>query len=167
MEDLKHSDLITAAHEWLARKGCVVIAIELSAGGGQEEPDAIGWKPDGYSMLIECKASRADFRQDGKKQWRSSPDRGVGIERFYLAPEGVIPSAEVPKNWGLLEIKTGMKMIYTRKKCEAGNPRNFESELRMLIRSVRHLKSPDFVVTASAFTMENKGRSLILFSEEK
>lgn len=78
-----------------------------------EIPDAIGWRGV-WSILVECKASLADFYADGRKQnrrWERWHDRHdgktiphIGQERWYLCPAGVIDPARhtMPKGWGLL-----------------------------------------------------------------
>ena len=35
------------------------------------------------------------------------PEQGVGSERFYLAPPGLIKPLELPAGWGLLELRRG------------------------------------------------------------
>lgn len=68
-----------------------------------ERPDAIGWR-DGISILIECKASHADFLADRKKPFRAETDnqQGMGDWRFYLCPPEIIKPEELPEGWGLL-----------------------------------------------------------------
>jgi hypothetical protein len=55
--------------------------------------------------LIECKISRADFLADREKPFRKDPAQGMGCERFYLTPQGLIRVDELPRTWGLLEAK--------------------------------------------------------------
>jgi hypothetical protein len=68
-----------------------------------EEPDAIGWKA-AFSTLVECKATRADFRSDLRKGARQHMMFGMGVHRYYMTPKGLIESEEVPQGWGLLEV---------------------------------------------------------------
>ncbi len=116
--------------------GAKVVLTEFAGGavGGarrsrrsnKEIPDAIGWLRSGVSLLIECKASRADFLSDAVKPSRRSskasvsggpepsnaeppikPPRkteGLGAYRFYLAPSGLLHPDELPEGWGLLEL---------------------------------------------------------------
>ena len=74
---------------------------EQSCASG-ETPDVIGWKGRCRSVLIECKVSRADFLADREKPFRKDPSLGMGCERFYLTPAGLIRPAELPGKWGLL-----------------------------------------------------------------
>lgn len=96
-----HDDLVAMASTHLSgTRKCTIVLTE--AGGGFEIPDVIGWGPTG-SILIECKASRSDFLSDRKKPSRSGP--GMGRERYYLTPRGIIGGLELPTGWGLLEAR--------------------------------------------------------------
>lgn len=99
---MTHADLIRRAEKWLRNTmRCSVVVTEMVS-YANETPDAIGWTSS-KSILIECKTSRADFLQDGKKHFREHPEYGMGDFRFYMAPPGLIKSEELPKRWGLLE----------------------------------------------------------------
>ena len=65
----------------------------------------IGWKGKCRSVLIECKISRTDFLADRGKPFRKDPGQGMGCERFYLTPRGLLHQSELPKGWGLLEAR--------------------------------------------------------------
>lgn len=107
---LTHSDLVTRAERWLrSSKKCGVVLTEF-ASSSPETPDAIGWQYGGrWSILIECKTSLSDFYADSKKQGRSLlRSAGLGRERYYLAPAGILTPKAVRKNrpgWGLLEVR--------------------------------------------------------------
>jgi hypothetical protein len=94
-----HKELVARAVAWL-NKRCGVVLQEYNC-RGLETPDALGFKKD-YTILIECKMSRPDFRRDGKKDGRSHGANHYGNRRFYLVPEGLIRPDEVPDGWGLL-----------------------------------------------------------------
>ena len=99
---MTHDDLVKLARKWLIRaRRCDVVLTEKHAPYG-ESPDAIGWSGR-TSILIECKTTLADFRRDKDKWFRSSAP-GLGQQRFYMAPRGVIPVDELPEGWGLLEL---------------------------------------------------------------
>jgi len=103
-------------------------------------PDAIGWKKACHSVLIECKVSRADFLADRDKPFRQKPENGVGCERYYLAPRGLIRTEELPAGWGLLEIY-GRDVI--RIKTAAKNLRTdigFRYEMNLLLASLRRVE---------------------------
>ncbi|WP_212749146.1 hypothetical protein [Marinobacter shengliensis] len=98
-----HDELVDRACRWLKGTcGCSVSVGELRAfTGSGETPDAIGWRAE-YSILVECKTSRADFFADLKKPFRVDPAMGVGTYRFYLCPPGLIQPDDLPDGWGLL-----------------------------------------------------------------
>ena len=70
-------------------------------GNTVEIPDAIGWLYTGHSRVIECKASRADFKADARKLRCG----GMGNRRYYLAEGGLIRPDELTDGWGLIEPK--------------------------------------------------------------
>lgn len=124
---------------WLRRYRCGVVLSEQACASG-EVPDVIGWKKKCHSVLVECKASRADFLADSAKPWRQRPETGVGAERYFLAPRGLIRSDELPPAWGLLEV-SGPKIEIARK--SAKNLRSsvgFEYEMNLLLASLRRVE---------------------------
>ena len=103
-------------------------------------PDAIGWKKACHSVLVECKVSRADFLADREKPFRQKPESGVGCERFYLAPKGLIRLEELRSGWGLLEV-CGREI--ERAKSSAKNLRTaigFGYEMNLLLASLRRVE---------------------------
>lgn len=105
---LTHADLVRRAASWLRnRKNCRVVLTEQTTGSG-EIPDAIGWKFGDTSYLVECKTSRADFFADRGKSFRCDPCEGMGIMRYFMAPQGVLQVDDLREKcdgWGLLEVK--------------------------------------------------------------
>jgi len=102
-----HKDLICRAARWLKNtKRCGVVLTEFVS-SSPEIPDAIGWTTGGkWSYLVECKTSVSDFYSDSKKPGRKGR-AGIGRERYYLAPKGVLDVDRVRRNrpgWGLLEV---------------------------------------------------------------
>lgn len=98
---MTHADLVAVAARWLRKtKGCGVVFTEHTA--GFEHPDAMGWK-SGFSYLVECKVSRADFFADQKKPGRSVESERPGFKCWYLTPPGLVTHDELPTGWGLLE----------------------------------------------------------------
>ena len=69
---------------------------------GGETPDVYGYGYQGSSIIVECKANRADFLRDSKKMFRRKPAFGIGHRRFYMCPPGIISPDELPELWGLL-----------------------------------------------------------------
>jgi hypothetical protein len=115
---VEHAQLVRIARNWLAgSQRCRVIVCEHQ-GGCNEEPDAIAWRTQPNtcrteSILVECKASRADFFADQKKWHRIYRD-GLGDLRWYLTPRGLLDVGEVPDGWGLIEARSvlGSKTNY-------------------------------------------------------
>ena len=103
--EAKHAQLISRAVEWLRHRcKCGIILSEQYCATG-EVPDVIAWKGFCKSVLVECKVSRADFLSDAGKPFRLKPEEGMGSQRLYMAPAGMIRLEELPKHWGLLELR--------------------------------------------------------------
>jgi hypothetical protein len=124
---------------WLRRYRCGVVLSEQACVSG-EMPDAIGWKNSCHSVLVECKVSRADFLAEREKPFRKQPETGVGCERFYLAPRGLILVEELPAGWGLLEINgrevEKVKPSAKKLRTEIG----FGYEMNLLLASLRRVE---------------------------
>jgi len=134
-----HAKLVTMAVAWLRRYRCGVILSEQACVSG-EMPDAIGWKKACHSVLVESKVSRGDFLADRGKPFRSNPETGVGCERYYMAPRGLIRVEELPAGWGLLEV-CGRDI--ERVKTSAKNLRSalgFQYEMNLLLASLRRVE---------------------------
>ncbi len=105
-----HDYLVALGAKWLSKTvkcGFVVTELKAYTESG-EVPDCIGFKGNGFSVLVECKTSRPDFTADKKKLFRQQPELGMGLYRFYLCPEGLLLPDELPDRWGLLyATKTG------------------------------------------------------------
>lgn len=103
-------------------------------------PDAIGWKGKCHSVMVECKISRADFLADAAKPWRVKPETALGCERYYLAPAGMIRPSELPKGWGLLEVKSRKVTVAVRSKRNHRQPEGFMNEMNLLLASLRRVE---------------------------
>src|SRR5262249_6716885 len=71
--------------------------------------------------------------------FRQKPETGVGCERFYLAPKGLIRVPELPAGWGLLEVSA---REIERVKSAAKNLRTeigFRYEMNLLLASLRRV----------------------------
>jgi hypothetical protein len=139
-----HNELCRQGKRWLEKTIGARLAISEIVCNSiwGEIPDVIGWK-SGYSLLIECKTSRADFKADSKKIFRMNPDYGMGTFRLYLCPDETIKPDELPKGWGLLYYSPDRKSL-KRVECFKGNivspsgnlsyfHSNFESEKDLLL----------------------------------
>lgn len=103
---LSHQDLVHIGYRLLLNQfGCGVAFKDLVAyTRNGETADVLGIKGIWETYLIECKTSRSDFLSDHKKSFRKSPELGMGMFRYYLAPEGLISVSELPDRWGLIEV---------------------------------------------------------------
>lgn len=96
-----HTQLVNVARKWLTKRAPVVVTEMASY--GMEEADAIAFRADGHTTLVECKATRADFLSDRRKLFRAHPEQGMGAERYYLTGSALVRVDELPERWGLLE----------------------------------------------------------------
>lgn len=132
-----HKDACGRVARWLQNTaGCAVVMTERTT-RVQETPDAIGWKGDGDSILVECKVSRSDFHADKAKIFRRIEEQGVGRHRYYAAPSGVLTPEDMPDGWGLLEITE--RQVRVRKQPESKSA-NKDAEVSMLVSAIRRLE---------------------------
>jgi hypothetical protein len=142
MGPVKHSTLVSRAVEWLRSSyGCGIILSEQYCASG-EIPDAIGWKGFCHSVVVECKISRADFLADAAKPFRLRPDEGLGAERLYLAPAGIIRPEELPKDWGLLEFarREVRLAVKPKKRTDQRTVVGLMKEMNLLLASLRRVE---------------------------
>lgn len=96
-----HAGLVDVAVRWLRTTvNCGVVLREHQT--SNEFPDAIGWR-GGFSYMVECKVSRADFFADQKKKGRVD-GRRLAWRCYYLTLPGLLSADEIPDKWGLLEL---------------------------------------------------------------
>jgi hypothetical protein len=136
---MTHSQLVAKAVEWLRGYRCGVILSEQACISG-EMPDAIGWKGASHSVLIECKTSRADFLVDLEKPFRRKGELGLGCERFYLTPAGLLHARELPVGWGLLELRKRKVEIVRRSARDLRTASGFSYEMNLLLASLRRVE---------------------------
>jgi hypothetical protein len=138
---MTHQQLVRLAEGWLRRiYRCGIVLSEQSCASG-ETPDVIGWKGKCRSILVECKVSRADFLADCEKPFRKNPELGMGCERFYLAPSGLIAHGDLPRKWGLLEVK-GREVQVTVKpsRISQRTETGLMWEMNLLLASLRRVE---------------------------
>jgi len=136
---MTHAQLVERAVRWLRSYRCGVVLSEQACVSG-EMPDAIGWKQKCHSVLVECKVTRADFLADRAKPFRLKPEKGVGCERFYLVPAGLVAREELPAGWGLLELGRGrIEMVRTAAK-DLRTAIGFRYEMNLLLASLRRVE---------------------------
>lgn len=136
---MTHAQLVNKAVAWLRRYGCGVILSEQACASG-EVPDAIGWKRGCHSVLIECKISRSDFLADRAKPFRLQPKSGVGRERFYLCPGGLITLDDLPVGWGLLEYHDRRITLRRSSDKDLRSQIGFRYEMNLLLASLRRVE---------------------------
>jgi hypothetical protein len=136
---MTHPQLVEKAEDWLRSYGCSLVLSEQACVSG-EMPDAIGWKGSCHSVLVECKVSRPDFLADGAKPFRSKPVLGLGCERYYLVPRGLVELSELPNGWGLLEHSAGrIRMIHSSSRS-LRSTRGMRFEMNLLLASLRRVE---------------------------
>jgi hypothetical protein len=137
----KHAQLLARAVEWLRRRyKCGIILSEQYCATG-EVPDVIAWKGHCKSVLVECKVSRADFLADAGKPFRQNPEEGMGSQRFYMAPAGMISATELPKYWGLLELRgRDVRMVAKPGRADLRSAVGLTKEMNLLLASLRRVE---------------------------
>jgi hypothetical protein len=153
--NITHAELVARAATWLrSSQRCSVIITEGISLPTGEIPDAIGWRPRGVSVLVECKVTTADFYADRAKFSRQKAEP-MGEMRYYMAPQGIIQVSSLPFGWGLLEAKRFGTRLRVSVAQRAEEPK-FEwgkltepkaKELALLIAELRRVsrEPPEFV----------------------
>jgi hypothetical protein len=138
---VQHAVLVRKAVEWLRHQyRCGIILSEQYCATG-EVPDAIGWKGQCRSVVVECKVSRADFLADARKEFRLHPELGLGCERFYMATSGLIAPGELPPSWGLLEYsKRTVHLVVKPARRDQRTPAGMMKEMNLLLASLRRVE---------------------------
>ncbi len=136
---MTHAQLVEKAVHWLRRYRCGVVLSEQACVSG-EMPDAIGWKRACHSVLVECKVTRADFLADRAKPFRLKPGDGVGCERFYLVPAGLVRREELPTGWGLLECGRHKIEVVRPSAKNLRSATGFRYEMNLLLASLRRVE---------------------------
>ncbi|MGA8150027.1 MAG: hypothetical protein WB952_03700 [Terriglobales bacterium] len=136
---MTHSQLVQRAVEWLRAYRCGVVLSEQACASG-EMPDAIGWKRACHSVLVECKISRGDFLADREKPFRQKSHRGMGCERFYLTPPGLLRREDLPPGWGLLEYRNRKVSIIQASARDLRSVTGFRYEMNLLLASLRRVE---------------------------
>jgi len=136
---MTHAQLVEFAVRWLRSYRCGVVLSEQACASG-EMPDALGWKRACHSVLVECKISRADFLADREKPFRQKPHIGVGCERLYLVPKGMLRTEELPQGWGLLELHNRKVEIVRPSQPDLRTATGFRYEMNLLLASLRRVE---------------------------
>lgn len=138
---MTHSELVTRAANWLRKQRHFVVLEDVRTNCIWEQPDVIGWKNHGASTVVECKASFADFRRDGDKPFRRSPEKGMGRYRWYAAPmelaQMIAKSEHRPARWGVIGFKGRSMLTIIRATSFPEFDRSVETTL--LVNAVRRV----------------------------
>lgn len=141
-EVIDHEDLREMAIRWLRMsRHCAVVISEMVSSAG-EVPDAIGWHM-GHSILVECKTSRQDFKQNEFKSFNLSA-RGMGQQRFFFCKEGLIAPSELTDGWGLITVSSRGGRVKVERESEFREP-NLRSEVKILVSSLRRVRAREFI----------------------
>jgi hypothetical protein len=105
---IEHDELAVLAGKYLKKSRCPIVLVKNQLMYSQEQPDVIAFGLL-YPMVVvvEVKTSRADFKKDQLKPFRTSPEKGMGSSRYYCCPDGLIKPEELPPLWGLLYYRNG------------------------------------------------------------
>jgi len=87
-----------------------------------------------------CKISRSDFLADREKPFRLKQELGLGCERFYLAPQGLLQAKELPAGWGLLELCKRKVEMVRRSARDLRTPSGLAYEMNLLLASLRRVE---------------------------
>jgi hypothetical protein len=136
---MTHAQLVQKAVHWLRSYRCGVILSEQAC-ATSEMPDAIGWKRACHSVLVECKISRADFLADREKPFRQKSQLGMGCERLYLTPSGLIRPDELSEGWGLLEYRNRDVAVMRPGAKNLRTAIGFRHEMNLLLASLRRVE---------------------------
>lgn len=104
VRDWTHDQIADWCATRLRRMGYKIALSNLTSATHGEQPDVLGLTAYGRSIVVEVKVSRSDFHADKKKPWRQDPELGMGDQRVYLVPQGLLKVEEIPYGWQLWEI---------------------------------------------------------------
>jgi hypothetical protein len=145
---LTHKQLVGIAYQWLLKNcSCGVAFKEFhTMASNGEHPDVIGFGSWGHSVLIEVKISRSDFFADRKKRFRQFPEMGMGTQRYYCCPAGLLTKEDLPDGWGLVYVDESAKAkcVYSPYKGNIaerhkGFTKNIHAEHGLMYSALRRL----------------------------
>lgn len=164
--DSLHSQLVEVAYLWVLKNtSCGIAFKELNTTASNGEfPDVIGFGRWCHSVLVECKVSRADFHADKKKPFRINPSYGMGSQRFFCCPTGLLKVEDLPQGWGLVYVNDQMraKCVYSPYKgniseVNQGFKKNINAEHELMYSALRrlHLRGRIDEIYETQKSMEN------------
>lgn len=133
-----HKEAVKRIAAWLGgTKRMAVVMAERVVAASTETPDAVAWSGRGESILVEVKVSRSDFHADKNKIFRRDEELGVGTQRYFAAPAGVLAAEDMPPGWGLLAIHQYQVREVVKPEIK---PANRVAEVQMLVSAIRRLE---------------------------
>ena len=166
MSELTHDDLVKIAKKWLWKR-CIVVVTEMTIAFGEPEiADAIGWDYGGWSTLIECKATRADFLREKRKRHHKEKERGMGNKKYFLMPKGLITTDELPAGWGLLECVDRKRTPKIIKYPLLKEKINHGREILLLISCLRRIGGLSDGISVKCYQIHSKNRATLGIKEE-
>ena len=141
---MTHDELCDRAVRWLSKTRRCRIVLREVVSYAVEIPDAIGWRAStGWSYLVECKVSRADFLRDAKKYGRN-PHWSIGQFRYYMTPLGLLRAGDLPDGWGLLEVHgNGVRIVRDVNVARSLDTLGYRSELMLMMRGIKMANGED------------------------
>jgi len=133
-----HKEGVKRVAAWLGgTKKMAIVMAERVVVASTETPDAVAWSSRGESILVEVKVSRADFHADKNKVFRRDEEMGVGTQRYFAAPAGMLEAADMPPGWGLLAIHPYQVREVVKPELKVANR---VAEVQMLVSAMRRLE---------------------------
>ncbi|HEY1956722.1 MAG TPA: hypothetical protein VGH28_13975 [Polyangiaceae bacterium] len=129
-------DLVARATRWVRARHYPIVLADVRTIATSEQPDVIGFRTGGDTLLVECKASLEDFKRDASKPFRREPGSGMGYFRWYFAPAGIVLVDALPPSWGLAEVGARGKVAIA-KRPQPFHQRNLAEEARLLVTALR------------------------------
>lgn len=139
---LTHAEVVQRAVRWLRNQhNCKAVFAEIVT-YERVNPDAIGFRKSAgavssWSVLVEAKISRSDFRADREKVIHRLPDSCPGQERWYLTPPNMVRPEEVPEGWGLAECGKRSVRIVKPAPIGAFSVERAHADMGILLSAVR------------------------------
>lgn len=89
----------------MRKRGYPMTWSNMRCAGSCEMPDVLAYRSQYNHIVFEVKTSRSDFLVDKKKPWRQTPEAGIGTQRVYVTPAGLLnPEKDIPFGWQLWEV---------------------------------------------------------------
>lgn len=158
---MNHEDLVKIAKKWLW-KSCIVVVTEMKLPSGEGETvDAIGWDYGGWSIVVECKATRADFLREKRKRHHGEKEGGMGNKKYFLVPKGLITTDELPGGWGLLECVDRKKTPEIIRYPPLKEGINHGREILLLLSCLRRIGGLRDGISVKCYQFHSKNRATL------